>query len=155
MCLHDDQLIQTLHTGGKALSKPLLPQQSSSQNTKQNQILHSFTFIAGYRAQPPPHAGGEVLSAQILQIRKCQTTEGCDGAEISWLCATPLTQTFACSFRQALTPAPHLKSLFLRPDSRKCLSNICKYIEDEDEAVTYIYMALSPHGNSAQRKMEN
>lgn len=54
-------------------------------------------------------------------------------------CVLPRSlKRFACSFRQALTPAPHLKSLFLRPDSRKCFSNICKYIEDEDEAVTYI-----------------
>lgn len=100
-----------------------------------HKTIDQIYTLSATRPIPPPHAGGEVLSAQILQIRKCQTTEGCDAAEISWLCATPLSQTFACCVRRALTPAHHLKSLFLRPDSRS-LSNTCKYIEDED--VTYI-----------------
>lgn len=80
------------------------------------------------RPIPPPHAGGEVLSAQILQTRKCQTTEGHKGAEISWLCATPCSNV-ACNFRQALTAAPHSKSI------SKCRQyialKICNYIEYE------------------------
>lgn len=128
MCLHDDQLKQTLHTGGKALSKPLLHKVPlKTQNNR-----HQINNLSATRPIPPPHAGGEVLSAQVLQIRKCQTTEGCCWNELA-VCYPAHSNVCSYSFRRALTPAPHLKSLFLRPDSWS-LSNTCKYIEDEDEA---------------------